>query len=1672
MIFKRIGSAALITPVFVFFALTAQLCFAQSQYKITVIAREGGKIVAPDGSEVIGPSAGQYIFAQGSTPEFTFIPDASKHLSDIVLDSFSQVPDNPYVFTSLAANHEIIGVFSDGDAALTLPDTAGDDQVYTASVPPSVMLVMSRDQKLYHRAYSDYDDLDGDGTIDTTYNHSINYYGYFDPYVIYKYTDTGDPGKFYPVRNTYGTASEKLTSGNSGDGEWSGNFLNWTSMARIDLLRKVLYGGYRSTDTDSETVLERTFLPQDSHSWVKVYKPTGSDPAVNYLTPFNDTALSLCNTTLDTNNDEMLDSNDQPVIRISKGEWLKWASNDRWQCAVKGEKNTGLEDLRPDAADLLGAGNYVARVKVCDSTVSGTDKCREYPNGNLKPAGLLQTYGDSDRMLFGLMTGSYTNNKSGGVLRKNIGPITDEIDSNTGIFTNSQGIISTIDKLRIIGYQYSDGVRETGIYNSCTSTGPDFTTGTCNDWGNPLAEIYYEALRYFSGKGTPTPEFEANDSGIIQGLTPVTWNDPYSDANYCSKPYIITISDVSPGYDSDQLPGSAFSSFTGDITELDVTNETDFIGTNERLSGNYFAGLIGASYDSLCTAKDIAPNLGEVLGICPDEPDRMGSYYLAGLGYWAKTTDLRTDLADNNQEQNVDTYSIALDSPGPEIRLTVGNGEVTVIPICHNETYNNNATLVNFGILNTGSSGGTYYLNWDESRQGDDYDQDFDGYLHYSIEGDHITLRLEGTDSSTESLLKMGFIISGTDEDGVTYLINNDSSTWDSYSCSASDYSGTNFRCGEKTYTAGTTTAKDLQNPLWYAAKYGGFVDRNSDGKPQQAEWDKDLDGVPDTYYPVVNPLKLEHQFNRSFKDIISSSVSQVAPVMSVDESDRAQSGNDLYMAFFRPMDNVQWQGNLKKYKLAYLTRSECGRTTPEWTIVDSQIYTDASGYTHGRVAVDCDGTFLSESISYWSSGPDGGYVEKGGAGEHLLDMVPSVNAYSNPEGYYSQRNIYTADSNGLLIPFKNVTLTDLDVSSDITRSNILNYVYGYTYDSEDRSGISGFPVEKRSWVLGDIIHSEPKIIDYFDPSTGDLQYRFIAVGANDGMMHIFTDTAIVLDSKTYSPGDEVFAFIPRDLLPGLEEMATSLSHTYMVDGSPSLFRPGTKDTSSGYYYKTLVFGERRGGRSYWALDVTSPDPAAWKIKWNIIGGSPSANVVTDGTQEIPELGYTWSRPYFAQIKTGSDSYEDVVIFSGGYDKIEDKFPEEFSDSQVSGIRGVRDSDENYVVTVGGSEGYDKYNPGTDNYGRGIFVRKISDGSELFSVTYSPTADRLTGNKQASTKMKYCFPADISVIPLSDGRLLMYAADIYGQIWKLEYDYNSDSANPFESDLSTRWAVKRIFAANPGSSLAPGIGQGLVTPFTDTDPGTPGYDITDQGRKTFYSPDISLFGNEWTNKPVLYFGTGDRAHPRYSMISNRFYVVADMDSFTDETDLLNLTCDELDINSDADNDGEPDDAEDDDIVRSDLRSLLVDNTVDGFYRMMDKQGECRDGLSTDHTGEQILSQPTLFAGVIYFTSYQPVYGDLCNPTGNAFIYALDYSFGTAAIDYYRPDPDNINLRLEDSYYKISGSSIPSGLGIITRGGHVSGLISAGGKISGVAENQSTNIPEPPGGITRMLWDVK
>jgi hypothetical protein len=165
------------------------------------------------------------------------------------------------------------------------------------------------------------------------------------------------------------------------------------------------------------------------------------------------------------------------------------------------------------------------------------------------------------------------------------------------------------------------------------------------DWGSPIGEMMYEALRYYSGKKAATTAYAGSTTKDAEvGLSSATWDDPYDTVNsaaksrWCSKPNILTLSDTNVSFDSDQLPGvySGFGSFSGDIAGLNVSTEANTISANEPdVAGKHFIGQSGSTSDNVPTAKTVA-SLSSIRGLAPEEPTKQGSYYSAAVAYFGK----------------------------------------------------------------------------------------------------------------------------------------------------------------------------------------------------------------------------------------------------------------------------------------------------------------------------------------------------------------------------------------------------------------------------------------------------------------------------------------------------------------------------------------------------------------------------------------------------------------------------------------------------------------------------------------------------------------------------------------------------------------------------------------------------------------------------------------------------------------------------------------------------------------------------------------------------------------------------------------------------------------------------------------------------------------------------
>jgi type IV pilus assembly protein PilY1 len=194
---------------------------------------------------------------------------------------------------------------------------------------------------------------------------------------------------------------------------------------------------------------------------------------------------------------------------------------------------------------------------------------------------------------------------------------------------------------------------------------------------------------------------------------------------------------------------------------------------------------------------------------------------------------------------------------------------------------------------------------------------------------------------------------------------------------------------------------------------------------------------------------------------------------------------------------------------------------------------------------------------------------------------------------------------------------------------SLVNFLRG------DRSQESTY-FRVRTHVLGDIVSSEGRYVkvplfNYTDVGYNDFKTLkasrsgAVYVAANDGMLHAF-------DAET---GKESWGYIPSMILPDLYKLADknySTQHQFFVDNSPETGdicpNAPTSTCTSNQWKTILVGGLSRGGKGYYALDVTNP--ASPSLLWEF----------TDAN-----LGYTYGNPRITKLKDGTW----VVIFASGY---------------------------------------------------------------------------------------------------------------------------------------------------------------------------------------------------------------------------------------------------------------------------------------------------------------------------------------------------------------------------------------------------------------------------------------
>ncbi|WP_196138379.1 pilus assembly protein [Aliikangiella sp. G2MR2-5] len=446
-------------------------------------------------------------------------------------------------------------------------------------------------------------------------------------------------------------------------------------------------------------------------------------------------------------------------------------------------------------------------------------------------------------------------------------------------------------------------------------------------------------------------------------------------------------------------------------------------------------------------------------------------------------------------------------------------------------------------------------------------------------------------------------------------------------------------------------------------------------------------------YATAYSKDALEKAITEILESILDVNTTFTSAGVTVNQYNRLTHSDQMYFSLFGPSSKTVWPGNLKRYRLL------------DGKVVDQNNTAAVNPLT---------GKFRTTAQSFWSTDIDGDEVSLGGAASKLTN---SRNVYSNLSGDVNAD--LTGTSNVISASNPSVTTTLLNATDDAEKNKIVKWALGQNVnDASD-------PTAAR-YEMGDPLHSQPTLIIYKDTTATSGYRTSVYVGTNEGYLHS-------IDSDT---GSENWGFIPRDLMGRLKEVMneTAGNHTYGVDGSVSVLiveddttgTPGVVEADLGekaYIY----FGMRRGGTSYYALDVT--DPAKPILKFKI---TPSSLGITGSRQ----LGETWSQPVLRKMKFNTN--EHVMIFGGGYSTVQD------------------------------TEGTATQN---DTEGRNVFIVDAFTGSLLWSVDDAEDVSSTTSAGSLSTMN--AIPDQITAFDIDDDGYVdhFYAADTRAQIFRFDVDF-------------------------------------------------------------------------------------------------------------------------------------------------------------------------------------------------------------------------------------------------------------------------------------------------------------
>ena len=416
-------------------------------------------------------------------------------------------------------------------------------------------------------------------------------------------------------------------------------------------------------------------------------------------------------------------------------------------------------------------------------------------------------------------------------------------------------------------------------------------------------------------------------------------------------------------------------------------------------------------------------------------------------------------------------------------------------------------------------------------------------------------------------------------------------------------------------------------------------------------------------YFPATDAESLSF----AFKSIVDQAVQEPipytynAPAIPFNQENTAFSGEEIYVPVYAPKLERFWKGNLKKYRL---TTDESGKIKLE----------DSSG----KDVIDDHFQFV-DSTDFWGTSLDGADPLSGGAAAQRS----------------GERNLYT-----YLGDEEKRALTDDSNRVSATNPLITKDMIGEASDAERTASLQWVSWEDGlTHPMGAPLHTAPTVVTY------EQGQDLILLPTSEGVLE-------AIDAKT---GREVWAFMPKELLRDISIIKNNAEANrphYGLDGGLTVYTLGNK--------RFAVFGMRRGGKHYFALDISNRE--APKFAWQI-----------DATGRFSQLGQTWSKPLFMRMHLGGTD-KNVLVFSGGYDPDQDvNFPESSRSND----------DEGHAIYI---------------------VDPENNGQALMVISSETTADLVIPD------MKNAIAGDVLPVDINGNSVVdrLYAADTGGRIIRID----------------------------------------------------------------------------------------------------------------------------------------------------------------------------------------------------------------------------------------------------------------------------------------------------------------